>query len=258
MFILPARLRASAGAIAFMAMGIVIGCTKETAHVGEEDSTGTGSILMADDLLARSAAAHKRLTTLRATGFLRDARRGPARILPVRWMLAKPERCRLQIGEEVAIVLQDQWWSYRADAQRFRSHRLFTKTPVETAGMLLSDGVSFLLPSLFLRGESAFERDRFGKFIGWRLMGAGWLGAMPCYVFERHDATTDSPTVMRLYLDQESLLLRGWTLEALREDGSRRLLLEVRYTELLPNVTPASDAFQVRPPEPIPMTEDSR
>lgn len=176
--------------------------------------------------------------------------------MPIRWVLAKPNSCRLQLDMDLAIVLNEQWWTYRADDDRIRAHRLFTKTPIETAGTLLSDGIAFLLPSLFLRGEAAMERDRFGRFTGWRLLGAGWSGASPCYVFEKTDAAYKPSSVMRLSIDQKSLLIRSWMLEAVREDGSRRMLLEISYTELIPNVVLPSDAFQIRPPSPIPLPVD--
>lgn len=71
----------------------------------------SGAVVTSADLLTRVFGAHRRATSIRAVGLLRDMRRGADREMPVSWQLARPERCKLQIDMDVAIVLGGQWWT---------------------------------------------------------------------------------------------------------------------------------------------------
>jgi outer membrane lipoprotein-sorting protein len=200
--------------------------------------------LTADEILSRSGAAHAGAAHLWARGLFRDHRRGRNRRVPIEWILARPGRCRLQIDRDVAIIVGDQWWSYREEVGRFIGHRTFTKTPIETAAFLLSDHAPLLLPSLFLPGAAAFE----GPGLPWKLQGVAWEAGRPCYVFARTLATADAAPTLRIWIDQDSLLLRSWTLGRTREDGTEGIFLEVTYYDLVANGPLAADAFQLTEP----------
>ncbi|OWY70958.1 hypothetical protein B7486_15295 [cyanobacterium TDX16] len=217
----------------------------------------SGAVVTSADLLVRVVETHRRATSLRALGLLRDFRRGADREVPISWQLARPERCKLQIDMDVAIVLGGQWWTYRPVVGKYTSHRPFTTTPIETAATLISDGVPFLMPFLFNQGAAALGAGADGLFPEWRLKGATFQAGRPCYFFERREPGPDNHGFLRMLIDQESLLLRGWTLGRLRSDGSEKILLEVTYYEIVANATIPRDAFDATPPTPIQLPADA-
>ncbi len=229
----------------FAACCLFIACapTRQSPSTIEHSSQG--------DILQRSAAAHQRLQSLYAAGLLRDYRQGARRIVPIEWRLARPNRCRLQIDMDLAIVSADDWWTYQAQAGRFRTHRTFTRTPIETAAQLLSDGINFYLPALFERGPEVLGRSGDRAARDWLLQGAAWSGDRPCFVFTRPPRLPAQSTFLRLWIDQDSLLIRGWMQGEVREDGREKTIIECTYYVLRPDERLPSDAFQLKPPNPI-------
>lgn len=224
-------------------------CNAPSENV-RESSNEAGAVVTSAGLLSRITETHRRATSLRAIGLIRDMRRG-GRELPVSWHLARPDRCRLQIDMDVAIVLGEQWWTYRPSVGRFTSHRPFTKTPVETAATLISDGVPFLLPQLFNQGPSALGAGADGLYPEWRLKGAAFMSGTPCYLFERHEPKPGERGFLRILVDQKTLLLRGWTLGRERDDGTEKVLIDVSYFEMTANEPISREDFEVSLPQAI-------
>lgn len=235
-----------------------LGC--RAASTGEPAAARTVSVvpMTADDILARCCETSEQAGSLTAAGRLHDARRPDAMDVPIRVDLTRDGRCRVQIGMDLVIVDGEKWWSHRPGSKRFRSHRCFSKTPVETAAALISDGALSLLPALFLRGADTFERDDHGAFVGWALEGVAWSGGRPCYLLERRERRRQPAGVYRLYVDQESWLIRRWTLAAAQPDDSERELLDVTLTDLAVGEQAPSDAFTLTPPRPLEAPEEVR
>lgn len=213
----------------------------QVAEIADENTSAMS--VTVDDVLLRCGQTHARLTTLRVVGVMVDARHGARKQTPIQIELSRPDQCRAQVDMDVAVVNGDAWWTYRAGADGFRTHKAFTKTPIETAVGLMSDGALSLVPSLFIRGEDAFERDNQGRFIGWRLVGAGWSAGRPCYTLEQRGAAGTGGASLRLYIDQDSWLVRRWVLMNKGAGGRDAALLDVTCHELTPNVDLPEDAF---------------
>lgn len=232
-----------------------LGC--RAPSTGEPAAVGTVSVvpMTADDILARCCETSEQAETFTAQGRLSDSRRPEARDIPIRVNLTRDGRCRVQVGMDLVIVDGEKWWSHRPGSKRFRSHRCFSKTPVETAAALVSDGALSLLPALFLRGAEAFQRDDHGAFVGWALDGVAWSGERPCYLLERRERRSPAG-VFRLYVDQESWLIRRWTFASVQPDGGERERLDVTLSELAVGDSVPPDAFTLTPPRPLEAAEE--
>lgn len=217
------------------------------------DDAGGGdpSKVAVSDILLRSGATHRAVQTLRAKGWLQDFRQDATRTVPISWDYARPDRCRLQIDMDVAIVAGREWWTYDGKAGRYRKHDQFTRAPIETAAYLMSKGIPFLLPSLLTRGERAFEGGRPGAAGRWELQGVGWYAELPCYVLVRRGFDPGADELLRVWIDQDKALLRGWMVSVPAREGRERPLLECTYSELSANGPLPSDWLQLRPPTPI-------
>lgn len=220
-------------------------------------ATGQVAALSVGELMGRTVDAYSHLTTLHARGVLRDFRRGRRRIEPIRWDFARPDRCRLQVGMDVMIVSGEAWWSYRDDRGRYSSHKPFTRTPIETAAFLLSEDVPLLLPALLTKPAEALGASAAGRFPGWTLRGVGFVAGKPCYVLLREDFNGNRPSRLRLWLDQTTLLLRGWTLSRVRGDGGERVLVGCDYAKIVADGKLPENCFQLLPPAPIPVPADA-
>jgi len=199
--------------------------------------------------------SYEKLRTLHAEGVLRDYREGQARIQPLSWDFVRPDRCRLQIGDDLALIVGDTWWSYAGGQDRFQKHRRFTSTPIETAAHLLSDGVPFLLPGLLTRPGTVLgvgaRRSR-----DWKLMGVDWSGGRPCYVIARPVGLRGGNGTMRAWLDQDSHLIRAWDLVVPRADGGERVVLACAYHRLEVDGPISNGRLALAPPQPIPLPTD--
>ena len=117
--------------------------------------------------------------------------------------------------------------------------------------MALSDDVPFLLPALWEDSSSALGKDPRGGFPAWRLQGVAWSGDRPCYVFARRIVWPARENLQRLLLDQDQLLVRGWSVVDASEDGREKTIVECAYQEVVANGRLRPDCFQLLPPEPI-------
>ncbi len=242
------------GRLAAAAMFLLpVGCS-----VLGESGKGDLSRLTVNDILSRCGAAHREVQTLRARGRLRDSRQISPRTVPIAWDFFRPDRCRLQIDMDVAIVAGEDWWTYDGQAGEYRKHHQFTRAPIETAAYLASKGVPFLLPSLLNRGEYAFDGGRAGSAARWELQGVGWYAEAPCYVVIRRSYDHTDGEILRVWIDQDKLLLRGWMVSVPVGEGRERPLVECTYLELAANGPLPSDWLQLKPPMPIkvPTTAD--
>jgi hypothetical protein len=223
------------------------GCSAWTAP--QRDDPSTVSI---DDILQRCGETYRSLTTLQAGGWLRDFRRQTSpRIAPISWQFARPDRCRLQIGMDTAIVSGQDWWTYEAKTGQYKKHRQFTRTPIETASYLISQDVPFLLPVLLSKGASAL---RSGHAEPWRFQGVGWYAGAPCHVLVRggQDGQTEpGTTIQRLWIDQDRFLLRGWMISVPGREGRERPLIECAYADLSVDEPLPTDWLQLKAPTPI-------
>jgi outer membrane lipoprotein-sorting protein len=235
-------------------LALVVSWAEGCAQSETTGATAAAS-LTTDSILDRCAASFYRIRTIQARGTFRDLRAPDRRAVPIAWDLARPGRCRLLIGEKVALVIGDDWWSYDASEGQFRKHKAFTKTPMETAATLISNGVSFLLPALFARGENAFGKSRSRGYGDWRLVGVAWSSQRPCYVVARAGPGGDAPASLRVWIDQDTYLLRGWDVVQTREGGRETTVLECTYDELIVDAPIPAERFTLSAPAPFASTQ---
>lgn len=181
----------------------------------------------------------------------------PRRVELISWDFAKPDRCRVQIGMDVAIISGSHWWSYDAKNGRYRKHRNFTRTPQETAAYLLSDGVPFLLPSISSKGLIAFSSGRSGFGRDWRMEGIAWRAERPCYVISRRGLGQESNRILRVWIDQDRFLLRGWALLANTGRGEEQIVMACTYEEMIEDGRMPSDRFRLEQPTPITLPQQA-
>jgi hypothetical protein len=212
---------------------------------------GDPSNLAVHDILSRSGEAHRGLQTLRAKGALHDFRQATPRTVTIALDYAKPDCCRLQIDLDVAVVAGPDWWTYDGKAGQYRKHAQFTRAPIETAAYLLSKGIPLLLPSLLARGAQAFDGGRPGGAARWELQGVAWYAGAPCYVLVQRGYDRSEEELLRVWIDQDKTLLRGWMVSVPSREGRERPVLECTYSELIVNTPLPSDWLQLKPPTPI-------
>ena len=230
---------------------VCIGALVLGAGCGANQRTAPGdpASVSVDDILRKSGVAYQNLRSLQARGVLRDYREGGLNIKPVSWDFVRPDKCRLQLDMDVAIISGDNWWTYDAAAGQFRKHNQFTRAPIETAAYLLSKGVPFLMPSLLTRGSAAFAAGRSNRNEQWQFQGVGWHADVPCYVMVRKSQEREE--LLRVWIDQDKYLLRGWMVSVPLRDGRERPILECTYGELTVDGKLPSDWLQLKPPVPI-------
>jgi outer membrane lipoprotein-sorting protein len=204
-----------------------------------------------DDILGRCVAAYEGARTLQVRGLFRDYRGQTRRVANIAWDFARPNRCRLQIEMDAALVVGENWWVYDSEARRYRQHAQFTRTPMETAAYLLSKGVPFLLPELMTKGAQAFGGTRSGRFVGWRLEGFEWHAERPCYLLARGSRGGEQATSLRVWIDQDRFVIRGWALLAAAPDGREAVVMGCSYFDILVNETLPPDRFDLQPPKEI-------
>lgn len=209
------------------------------------------SSLTVTDVLDRCAAAHARIGTIRATGILHDRRDLVEKVMPIRWDYARPDRSRLQIGMDVALVRGADWWTYDSAKDRFRSHRQITNTPIETSTYFLSDGIPLPLVKLMTKGKVAFEMGGRKNREPWRMREVAWKGGRPCYVLSRIGRGPERGQQWTFWIDQDKYLLRGWRWEVGRPGRSPETIWDCTYSEIRVDESIPSDRFQVQRPSPI-------
>ncbi|HVP11447.1 MAG TPA: hypothetical protein VMV94_09710 [Phycisphaerae bacterium] len=205
-----------------------------------------------DDVLRKCGTVYQSLHTLQARGQLGDYREGATKRMSVSWSFARPDKCRLQMGMDVAVVSGQDWWTYDAAAKQFRKHNQFTRTPIETAAYLLSKGVPFIMPALLTRGNGAFALGRAYRGEKWQLQGVGWHADAPCYVVVRK--SQEPVQIVRLWIDQDRFLLRGWMISVPTHDGRERPVLECDYPDQIIDGKLPSDWLQLKAPTPVQAT----
>jgi outer membrane lipoprotein-sorting protein len=203
------------------------------------------------DILRRCAAAYDDVETLQVRGRFRDNRSAEPEVSPIAWDLARPDACRLQIGMDVTVVSGKSWWTHDGQTGDFKTLRQITRTPMETAATFLSDGAVFQLPRLFTKGVAAFGLADRRQAGAWRSEGVAWRAKRPCYVVTRGGQDDREPGRLRLWIDQDSFLIRGWTLDLPRPDAPPRTVFDCTYVLITANRRIDSDRFKVQQPTPI-------
>ena len=213
--------------------------------------TTSARAMTTDDVLDRCVAAYGRVKSLRVIGVLRDNRQDERRMQPIRWELERPDKCRLQIGTNVSIVVGQAYWNYDSQSHKFKRARLTTRTPMETTGYVMTRGVSFLLPTLFERDEAAFGRSRARGYVDWRLTGVAWLDEHPCYVVCRKEGAGGKELTRRVWVDQDSYLVRAWDLVEPGADGRDNILVAETMHEMTVNQPIPANMFSVEGAEEV-------
>lgn len=221
------------------------GCAGSTSTVDPAESS-----FSVNDILGRCGDRYAQARTLQARGLMRDYRGQTRRAANIAWDFARPDRCRLQIEMKAALIVGDRWWTYQGAEQGYRSRSQFTRTPIETAAYMLSDGVPFLLPVLLTKGGRAFGGSRTSGFGGWRLEGVEWHADRPCYVVSRPERAGDG-AVLRVWIDQDKYWIRGWAISSLRSGGGDDVLVGCSYYDVKFDDPLPLDRFALKPPQPI-------
>lgn len=217
----------------------------------EPPRSAGAALTRTEDILHQCIAAYDRLNTLQAKGILSDYRHGQQRVVPISWDLARPGRCRLQIDNDMVIIHGADSWTFRSATGRFQGSRSSRASPIQNAASMLSDGVPFLLPDLWENSKAALGRDPARGFTGWRLQGVAWTGDRPCYVFVKRSDSSGRGNLLRVWIDQDLLLVRGWTVVNASDDGREKTNIDCTYHHTVTNGRLSSNRFQLQPPEPI-------
>lgn len=223
---------------------LIGGCSQSTG----ERNGNEPSRLDVEDIVMRCSARYQELHTLQITGYLIDNRMDSQRFVPIRWDYVAPDRCRLQIDMDVALIVGESWWSYQAADGRFHKHHQFTRTPIETAVYLASNSVPFMVPSLLNRGRATFGPTREGAVQRWRIEGFTWIGGAPCYALKHKGIGLERGNDLTAWIDQDSMLLRGWQLVTHDKRNQPRTVMQCEYNTILVNENIPYSRFMLEPP----------
>jgi outer membrane lipoprotein-sorting protein len=228
----------------------VLSCTQpsKSPQTAGEDTVVASQSVNTQEILSRCADAHSQGRTFHIIGVLRDNRAGKKNVVPIVWDYVRPNRCRLQIEMSVAVVLGENCWTYTPERGRFISHRRFTRTPIQTASFLLSDGIAMLLPELWA-GNS------LDQGAAWTLEGIGWSSGRPCYVMGQDQVEADRPRRLLLWIDQADFLLRKWVIMLEDSNGNERPAVECDFNQIDVNVPVRDETFRLEPPDPITISQ---
>ena len=226
--------------VALLTLSAISGCSQLKGS-----SSRTASLTI-DDILGRCETVYQHAETIHARGVLQDDRE----VLPIGWDYASPHRCRLQIGMNVALIGEEDWWTYDGKTDRFRSHCLNAETPIETAASWLSDGGRFLLPSVLGKGSKALSRQD-GP---WQLDGLVWLAEWPCYVVSRPSLDRHREGRLKVWIDQDTFVIRRWAWDSASAEDRGKTIWCCTYYDVTVNAPLSSNRFQVQRPSPIVLT----
>lgn len=221
------------------------------AGCGEPSAPVVSGSLGVQDILGRCVRTYETAPTLQARGVLRDYRAAERRVANIGWDYVRPDRWRLQIELDLAVVVADDSWFYDSASRRFQRHTRFTRNPIETSAHLLSKGMPFLVPPLLGRGSMALGGTRDGQYPGWSVEGVGWHAERPCYVMARRGWGREPTQTLRLWIDQDHYVLRGWAAERRGPDGHDEVLLGCTYYEMRLGEPLPRTRFDLHPPKPI-------
>lgn len=240
-----ARRRFRIASALMLCCGLGSGCNRGA------NSGNAPKVAAPDDVLRNCAAAYGRIKTIQMSGVLRDDRPENVRTVPISWDFEQPQRCRLQVGMDVAVSSGDRWWTYRADRRQYLTHRQRSPVAMKLASLQLSEGIDFLLPELLANSSNALGLDQNERSSRWQFEGVAWAGKRPCYVFHQPSNTEGDETDTRIWIDQDSFLLCQWTLEKRTPSGRRRLIAMCHYFQIISNQPLAPNRFRLEPPDPI-------
>lgn len=224
-------------------------CGRPAAPTVVEPVSNTS--LQVTDILSACVSAYQRISTCRAVGTLQDLRGSAPRTARVSWDFERPDRCRFQIGDDLALVLGSEWWIYDARTGRSTRRASFTRTPITTASTLLAGRVPFLMPVLIESGAQAFGPAGRGGFHRWSIESVDWRHGHPCYVVALGAAREPSASILRVWIDQDSFLVRRWAISGVDGNEAEYPVLICDYEEIALNEPIPDRRFTLEPAGPI-------
>ncbi len=234
-----------------MAAVVLFGACAGCSQVRRPPLKQERSSLTVTDILRRCTEAYADAETLQVRGRFRDNRSAGLDASLISWDFKRPDACRLQIGMDVAVVSGKSWWTHDGATGRFKTLRQITRTPMETAATFLADGAVFQLPRLFTKGPAAFGLKNRRRAAGWRSEGIGWRAGRPCHVVTHAGQADRGPGKLRLWIDQDSFLIRGWTWALSRTPARPRTVFDCTYVLISMNRPIGAERFKVQRPTPI-------
>jgi outer membrane lipoprotein-sorting protein len=222
-----------------------------SVHSGTPGTVVQNVSIDTQEVLSRCAAVYAEGRSFHIIGVLRDTRPGRSRAAPLLWDFQRPDRSKLQIDMDVAIVLGDNCWIYTTQRGQYTRLRRFTKTLIQTSSFLLSDGVAMLLPELWAGNATIFDNSRNSPTSAWTLDGVDWLSRRPCYQLSRRESEGDRTRNLLVWIDQDSFVIRKWAIVSIGSDGSERPIVACEFQEIQVNAPLSESAFWLDTPESI-------
>lgn len=223
-----------------------VGCVPQT----EIQESAHASTVSVEDLLAQCAAAHERLRTLHMRGTFKDFRSDATKTFPISWDYERPDRLRIQFGVDLAVVYGSNWWTYESATDRLEARKQLGQVPFETAASVLCKRVPMWIPAILRRGKEAFEINSPRWDGPWKLQAVIWFLEYPCFVVSRRQLGGEGGE-LRIWIDQDNLMIRGWTWTIPRGDEEPKVLMACAYSEIVVNGPSRSEKFTIERPPPI-------
>ncbi len=237
----PARFRGT-----LLLLPALMGCIGPAATTADPDA-----VLTSAEILRRCAAAYADAQTLSAAGLLRDYRGDRQQVKLIRWDLQRPYRCRLQIEMDVMILGSGGLWIYRSDVNRFASRRAPDGFGLESATADFSAGIPFLLPLLWSKSEQVLGAADPARGPRWRLKGPAWHAERPCYRMTRDGRWGHHAAIVRIWIDQDDFLIRGWSVELAAEGAEPVIVCGCSYFVVTADAAMPDELFHATPPKRI-------
>lgn len=207
-----------------------------------------------DEVLLRCAARYREAQTMVLSGVLRDRRNNISRSRRLFLVAQRPDRCRLELDNNVTVVVGRGIWVYRGDDDRFVQSKTAAAVPILSATETTCEGIRLFSLDLFLRGDVAMRRPQI-RVPEYRLVGHDFEGRRPCYQFVRQLPADKGQ--MRIWVDQDDSTVRRWRLEPNGSDENLRddeCLVDMRIDDLQFDRPLAANVFHISRPKPIGVT----
>ena len=110
------------------------------------------------------------------SGVLRDRRNNISRSRRMFLVAQRPDRCRLELDNNVTVIVGRGVWAYRGDDDRFVQSKTAAAIPILSATESACEGIRLFSVDLFLRGDAAMRRPQI-RVPEYRLVGHDYAGA---------------------------------------------------------------------------------
>lgn len=235
------------GATAALAYGA--GCTRP-----ESTTQPSADGVHGDEILLRCAAKYHDARTMVLSGVLRDRRNNISRARRVFLVAQRPDRCRLELDNNVTVVVGRGVWAYRGDEDRFFQSKTAAAVPALSATETACEGIRLFSLDLFIRGDIAMRRPQ-ARVPEYALVGHDYAGRRPCYQFVRR--LPGDKGQMRIWIDQDDVTVRRWRLEPNGSDENVRdeeCLVDMSVDDLQFDRPLAANIFHISRPKRIGVT----